>query len=45
VYIHPKTVVAWTGYSATYSQNFEKPVFSIEEKICYKMVYNTLLLG
>jgi len=43
VYIRPKTVVPYIGYSASYSQNFEKStVFFIEEKICYKMVYTTL---
>jgi len=45
VYIRPETIAACIGYSASNSQNFEKLLFSIEEKICYKMVYNTLLLG
>jgi len=48
VYISPKTVVAYIDYSASHSQNIKKPclynAFSIEERNCYKMVYNTLLL-
>jgi len=43
VYIRPITIVACIGYSASHSQKFEITIsrFSIEEKIRYKMVYNT----
>jgi len=43
-YIRPKTIAACIGYI---KPKFLKPgsVFSIEEKICYKMVSNTLPFG
>jgi len=45
VYIRPKTVVACIGYAPRTVKILKNQLFSIEEKICCKMVCNTLPLG